>query len=407
MRERQQIAIAVAVATLVVACAVLWLLGRFAPSADSNQVALVRNGSTHETVGERSNRSSLLAPKLVGNSAAAPAANDSDSSNSVSTDTNVLDPEHVEARKATVISPSAVVLDWNLAKVDYERILADPEASQPQKDEASLRLQLRLWDRPGHNANRLGGFSFDPKDYRALDAFELQPRPEWMEAAIVHMSGNPPSVSLERRWRLTKAASQLDVSVTVFPSIAAAQRSVPITEDFTVGDMCSTDGDGLQTSGRAWFVRHNVVVALDLAALRIKGDSVLLDVVGLAMKIDEKVQAQSHRATTWADLAPFSPIIEEFAFVEGELPTGNGGTQTAVRLHAYHPNGSRIHYEWKGEPTVAPNGGLGVNPGKPKFANIAPDMTYEERPYKAWVVVYDDSLLFTIAEASIMVRPSK
>jgi hypothetical protein len=342
---------------------------------------------------------------------------------------NNTEPMHPDpdshSTKVTLLTPAQPVLAWSLSKAEYERIAADKAASPEEQAEAKSRLLLNFFRWPGRDVKKLGGFDFDQAEYRVLDGYERQ-ADKYTKEVTVHIDGNPPNVLLQRRIVLNKAPARIEFVIRVMASREWAQRyflawlagptsmnpgAPPFGSDrgIYIGDVCAGNAeDALTSKGDLKFVRHNVAISIEFYNIRFDVDPVLVNIVALAQEIDQEVQAQSHPATNWDDLATFCPVIDEFSFTEGELPARDGKHTSAVICEAHHPDDKPVYFEWKGEPTVGDKGGLGVNPGKPKSASVFPQKhTYEERPYKAWLVVYDDSLLFTLAEASVMIRPPK
>lgn len=330
-----------------------------------------------------------------------------------------------EGPQATLVQPPPPLLAWNLTKQEYERLASDPQASPSEQLEAKNRLLLDFHRWPGRHIEKLGGFDFDQSKYRVLDGYERQNDKYTIEVSV-HIDGNPPNVMLQRRIVLNKSPAHLLLNIRVMASrewaqryflawIAGGARSFPIVPELGdekgvyVGDVCSGNSeDALASQGKLKFVRHNVAVSIEFQNTRRDVEPRLLNVVALAQDIDREIQVQSRPAAEWLDLAPYCPVIDEFTFEADELPTPEGKLESQVKCIARHPEDKPIYYDWKGERYDLPKGGIYTNPGKPRSASVTfQGRVYEERPYKAWVVVYDDSLLFTVAEASILVRPPK
>ncbi|MCQ3950291.1 MAG: hypothetical protein DPW14_10795 [Planctomycetes bacterium] len=269
---------------------------------------------------------------------------------------------------------------------------------------------------PGRDTQRLGGFAFDPGDYRELDGFKVSG-----DSIQAIPNGEPPNVLLERYVTFVKTTGQLTVTIRVMASRQWAQRfflawiAPPLSGDPTtpvlgkdrgilIGDVCQGSAeDKVQTQGTLFFVRHNVAVKLELLPIRrVEGAPVELNLVALAQKMDGVIRSQSQNASTWEDLEKFRPVIDEFVIVAEKLEQVKGKNRSDVTCVVHHPSGKKISFahfeEVRGLSVVAKN-------GRPVDVGIALGGKYDAREYKIWLVVYDDSLLFSIAETSVPVQP--
>lgn len=321
----------------------------------------------------------------------------------------------VRARIVPVAKPT---LDWNLSKADYERISQDPNASEQDRAEASSRLVLDFWKWPGRDVQRLGGYNFDQDKFPELKGFVAPAA----SRVTPHVDGNPPVVCLERATSIEKEGSRLELTIRVMASRewaqryflgwiaspfrgSSIQRGLGGEQGLIIGDVCQGIAtDSPRDEGSIYFVRHNV--AVKLLYYRIKADvaqPVLMNVVALAQKIDRDIEAQSNRAATWEDLAELRPVIDEFQFDPDEVALGDVDPRVEIAIATRHPNGKAVTIFAKAEE----GGATALLPrlDAPKFARLSLRKFVEGRPYKAWLVAYDDSLLFSVAEASVKVKP--
>ncbi len=261
---------------------------------------------------------------------------------------------------------------------------------------------------------------FDQNNYPELKGFTT---PAGAQNLVnVRLEGEPPNVCIDRLIFLQKGPSRIDLVVRVMASREWAQRyflgwvvggarSAPFMgklgseRGINVGDVCEGDAqDSLQDKGRLQFVRHNVAINLKLRLTKYDETPTSMNVVDLARKIDRDIQSQSHDASTWEDLNDFRPVIDQFYFDPREVVKGEEDPRVEIVLATHHPEGKAITIFSKSEE----GGRVAILPKleAPKFARLILQKYVEGRPYKAWLLAYDDSLLFSLAEASATVKLS-
>lgn len=306
-------------------------------------------------------------------------------------------------------------LDWGLSKAACGRIAKDVNATKEQRAEAQSRLFLDFTEWPGRETQRLGGFAFIPTDYGELNGFKVLD-----DRTQVLTNGVPPNVMLERVVKFIKTTGQLTVKIRVMASRHWAQRyflswiappsaapGLPVLgkdQGIFVGDVCQGYAeDKAQTSGEFTFVRHNVAVRLELIPLHsVDGPPVEMNLIAFAQRMDGVIRSQSMDAKDWDALDKNRPMIDEFAIEADELEQVTGKSRSPVSCVVHHPLEQKVSLV-----SVAEEGGLTLTnkDGRPVAALIALGGKYEARTYKAWLIAYDDSLLFSVAEASVMVKP--
>lgn len=329
-------------------------------------------------------------------------------------------PNQPPKNKAHYVPVSQPLLAWDLGRADYERISKDPNATEPERAEAAARLVLDFWSWPGRNVQRLGGFLFEQDKYPVLAGFAPRKGVQ-SPSTMVHLDGNEtPLLCLEQWISIEKGASRIQLRIRVMASREWAQRyflsgvvggarstwfsgKLGSEQGLVIGDVCEGNAkDSPQERGRIQFVRHNVAVSVELNRTQPEGEAQAINVVELAQMIDSEIRAQSHDASTWEDLTDFRPVIDEFYFEPNEVPKGKEDPRVEIVLATHHPAGRAVKLYSQSEE----GGRVAVLPKleAPKFARLNLKRYVEGRPYRAWLLVYDDSLLFSLAEASVLVK---
>lgn len=333
---------------------------------------------------------------------------------------------------------------WDATEAELRALSDDTTAPASQRTEARSRLQLSFPRWRGRAGGTLGGFSFDPASYPALDGWEAHAFPIHVAASVV------PPRRVQRDVTFTKGEGFLNLRIHVFLSAGWAHEYMVERLFSGAGGSLPKWGDELGISiGDVWFsgaklpfrpisngqfklIRRNVVVEASFAGAQ-NGDGPLFDLMALAADIDKEIANQGHVAKTWADLKAVCPLIEEFT-VDDPVRLCN----PAERWPPPGPNGTTTFGPWPLRFRVAPRPGMELeffNPnddvhrttflsaskasgGSPSGFAHAYDSVYVDR-YAAiqqlkdseslekavWLMVVDKkSLLFSVAKIDLTLK---
>lgn len=253
---------------------------------------------------------------------------------------------------------------WDATEAELRALSDDTTAPASQRTEARARLQLNFPRWRGRAGGTLGGFSFDPASYPALDGWEAHASPIHVAASLV------PPRRVQRDVTFTKGEGYLTLRIHVFLSAGWAHEYMVERLLSGVGGSPPKWGDELGISvGDVWFsgsklpyrpigngqfklIRRNVVVEASFAGAE-NGDGRLFDVMAFAADIDKEIGNQGHVSNNWADLKAVCPLIKEFQ-VDDPVRLCN----SAERWPPPGPDGTTSFGPWKLRLQVEPRPGM-------------------------------------------------
>lgn len=321
--------------------------------------------------------------------------------------------------------PDNPVLDLNLTDADYRRIEEDASETQETRDQARSRLKFRfaLWR--GRASRRLGGFSWKLTDYPMLDGIEqisdrlwdegrTSAAGKWMVMRNLQFEGDGRSVQISVTCTQSIGWAQQGLLALLAGSAVDQSERWGDLSNISLADVCfcgASEASGEAESGMILFTRNNILVQVQ--HLCVEGRT--FNGLQLAQAIDRQIQDQSVEADTWEQLSAHRPVFEVLKFPvdhfldDDSLRTFTGTAEVhpakgQANCHVSKPHwpDGPIRFSFKAGKSVPLQ--VTMEAG---VRDVSKDLRVKayHKPCNAWLMAYQENLLFTVAEIKFTIRP--